>query len=149
MKFLFTILCLTLSSHILASTHQEILFLQKAADVGTNGGDAVVVKKNFKKSEYKILVQELMNEIEDSECKFTPVIGRTDLKLNIEAFQFFQNSSKSIFQISNMISNKKIIGAIGYYWDGTNGDSEYCSTERLQLYFENGESLILSFDSTT
>lgn len=149
MKILFTTLILLINIQIYASTHHEILSLKKAADVGTNGGDASIINKMFHQSDYKKLVPELLNDIKESDCSFTPVIGKAQLKNHVDSFQFFSASKKSVQLILKMIENKKIIGAIGYFWDGTNGESEYCSTEKLDLYFENGESLILTFDSTT
>lgn len=149
MKHLIALIALLSSIQISANTHLEILSLKKSADVGTNGGDAYIINKMFHNSDYKKLVPELLNDIKESDCSFTPVIGKTKLKNHVDSFQFFSESKKSVQLILKMIENKKIIGAIGYFWDGTNGDSEYCSTEKLDLYFENGESLILTFDSTT
>lgn len=149
MKNLLISIITTITFSVFASLENDINFLAKMADVGTNGGEAFVSKYDVNTFAYKPLVKELMNDIAGSDCKYTPLIGREVVLSNIGMTAIFQNDDRASILLDKIHANKDLVGAIGYTWDGEEGDTEYCSTELLKFYFSNGQVLVITYDSTT
>lgn len=151
MKTIILVLSLTLSSVAFADTlDRDIKRLQKLAEVGTNGGEAIVSTYKVAQFNYKPLIKNLLSSIKGNECRYTPSIGvRKTLWENIGAFEIYRNSDEAMNLLEKLDRAGKIKGALGYYWNGDSGDSEYCSTESLDIYFTNGKVLFISLDNTT
>lgn len=146
---------LILASLILASTanaaslSKDIKRLASLVDVGTNGGDTYINKYDVKKFSYGPIVKALLENIEGSDCSFVPLIGTTKVESNFSNMSIFNNRDEAEKLLSKLFEQKKVKAAIGRLWDGDRGDSEYCSTEELELFFTNGEVLSIIYDSTT
>ncbi len=148
-KILLIILSLTTLNISASVLDKKIEYIKNNVDVGTNGGEVLLLNKSFKKSDYRKLVPELLKKINESECSYRQIIGTEALKENYYSLNLFSGNSKIFRSIQEMVESKEIIGAIGYYWDNVSGMSEYCSTEKIEIFFNNGKSLYINFDSTT
>ena len=132
------------------SLEDTIKLLEESVFVGTNGGDSNVYKYDLKTFKYGPLVKSLLENIEESTCKFTAVIGRKSFFEKISNFHIIRGAKTNVAEILKKLAQKLQIKAIiGYFWDGENGDSEYCTKERLEVYFKNGRVLRVDLDSTT
>jgi hypothetical protein len=147
MKILGLILVL-LSLNARADLQDDIRRLRNLANTGTNGGSSDVISYNVKTFEYATEVAKMMEIVRESDCKYRPVIGKFAFVNNISSFEIFDSKEAQVL-LRRLLKDKKIKAVIGYYWSMDGGDSEYCSTESLYIYFINGEALMSSYDSTT
>lgn len=146
------ILLLTLIFSFTAHARQldkDIAQLASLAEVGSNGGEAVIAKYDMAAFNYNKVIRELFASVRDSDCKYRPVIGRGNVVDYAGTFIIFSESKEAIKILKKLNSSKQLKAALGYFWDGAEGYSEYCSTERMDLYFTNGTVLYISYDSTT
>lgn len=128
----------------------KLKFIEANVDVGRNGGEALIINEGrFHKRLYKEFVEESLELVRDSGCSYQLVIGRKNLQAYLGSFALFSKSKKAQKVLIELLQNDQVLGAYGYFWNGDKGESEYCSTESLNIYFTNGQALLLSFDSTT
>lgn len=149
MKALFISLLLIAVPQAFGATKldQDIETLAQLVDVGTNGGDVRIVNYDVKKFKYKPLVENLASSIEGNSCGYRLAVGRA----RVLSSDFIILTPEAIELLERLNKEGKLKAALGYYWDWTSdqGDSEYCSTETLDLYFTNGKALLITYDSTT
>lgn len=139
---------ISVSAHA-AQLDKDIAKLAALAQVGTNGGEAIIQKYDVTTFNYNKLIRNLFASIKDSDCKYRPVIGRSNVVDYADSFTIFADSKEAIQLLKKLQQSKQLKAALGYYWDGSEGYSEYCSTESMDLYFINGTVLYISYDSTT
>jgi hypothetical protein len=83
----------------------------------------------------------------DKQCDLQPVVGRDDVIPVIGLFDaFLDNADKVEALVERLNKGRKLIGAVGYFWDGMKGPEGECSEEHLAMYFSNGKALIIESD---
>lgn len=149
MRFILLLaMMVTVSAHA-SQLDKDIAKLATLAEVGSNGGEAIIEKYDVAAFNYNKIIRNLFASIKESDCKYSPVIGRANVVGYADAFTIFADSKEAIKILKKLQQSKQLKAALGYYWDGAEGYSEYCSTESMDLYFTNGTVLYISYDSTT
>ncbi len=150
-KILFGAFTFVLSFGALAheSTAKDVNRLRALVDVGTNGGDTYLFKYDVKKFNYSRAIATVLEDTKESECSYVVVKSRREMKQEIGSFASFAESDEAQNIVKRLISSGHVKAAIGYYWDGVKGYSEYCLREGMTLYFYDGQALSVEYDSTT
>ncbi len=150
MKNLLILSALFLSSINPASANlqRDLQELSQLVDTGTNGDPAFIGTYNVKKFSYKPLVKELLEKT-SNECKFTPLIGKKAVLSNLSSFGSLAENPEAIAIIKRLNNSGQLKAALGFYWNGENGETEYCLEDSIELYFTDGTFIAITFNSTT
>lgn len=72
-------------------------------------------------------------------------VGRTEA---LSTLAKYYNESDLVYKLKPMVKNGQIIKAISAF-DGSEGDSEYCSRASYKIFGKDGEVLIIDYDYNT
>lgn len=125
----------------------DIRELANVVDIGTNGGGADLGTYNSKGGfSYQPLVKDMLGRMKEySGCSMQIAIGTKD----VLSTNFAILTPEATALLKKLVRKGQVRAILGFTWDGSNGDSESCSREDLDIYFNNQEVLQINYDSTT
>jgi hypothetical protein len=133
------------------TTNDVKAHLEAIADAANiANGDAGVMAfdiQNFKYIEaVKELEKALVNETDADSCKFVTTRSTQGSLDNLDNNNFGDSAASELKKLKDLGKIKHIISRS---WDGSSGDSEYCSYYYFDIYTIDGQHLYLHYNHTT
>lgn len=104
-----------------------------------------IVKVNLSAINWGKIIREMENG-QNKNCGEPIVnVGRTEA---LNTLAKYYNESELVYKLKPLVKNGQIVKAISAF-DGSDGDSEYCSRSSYKIFAKDGEVLIIDYDYNT